>query len=105
MSSQADSSSRDQTFPTHLLVDASYRNTNDWKQPQDVFNRFFRFSDGKGINNTSGFRPKSKIQDKIDIVHCAFCVLVTNFGETEWPDSLDHENGIFTYYGDNRAPG
>jgi hypothetical protein len=29
----------------------------------------------------------------------------TNLEEAEWPDSLDHESGLFTYYGDNRKPG
>src|SRR5258708_909961 len=90
--------------PTELRVDASYRNTNDWTHPQDVFNKFFRFSDGKGINNTSGFRPKSKNEGSTNILNCAFCILVTTFGETEWPDTLDRQNGIFTYYGDNRSP-
>jgi hypothetical protein len=27
------------------------------------------------------------------------------FEEPEWPDSLDEETGVFTYYGDNRSPG
>ena len=93
------------SLPAELRLDASYRNTNDWKQPEDVFNKLFRFSDGKGINNTSGFRPKSKNRGSTDILSCAFCVLVTTFGETEWPDTLDRQNGIFTYYGDNRSPG
>ena len=88
-----------------LRVDASYRNTNNWKNPNDVFNRFFRFADGKGINNTSGFRPKSKGGGGTDITQAVFCVLVTNFGESEWPDELDRESGIFTYYGDNRDAG
>jgi hypothetical protein len=86
-----------------LHVDQTYRNTNNWQDPRDVFNRFFRFTDGKGINNTSGFRPKSKARGKTDITASAFCVLVTNFGESEWPDSIDRENGVFTYYGDNRS--
>ncbi len=93
------------SVPAELRIDASYRNTNDWKQPEDIFNKFFRFSDGKGINNTSGFRPKSKNGGSTDILNCAFCILVTTFGETEWPDTLDRQNGIFTYYGDNRSPG
>jgi len=90
---------------TELRIDASYRNTNDWRHADDVFNRFFRFSDDKAINNTSGFRPKSKRDGSTDIVECAFCVLVTNFGETEWPDSLERESGQLVYYGDNRSPG
>lgn len=94
------------TANDHLRVDRLYRNTNDWKKEKDEFNRFFRFQDGKGITNTPGFRPKSsRAADSTDILKCVFCVLVTNLGEIEWPDSLDLETGIFTYYGDNRKPG
>lgn len=89
----------------HLRVDHLYRNTNDWHKPADQFNRFFRFRDGKGINNTSGFRPKSALAGSTDIVNCAFCVLVTSAEEAEWPDSLDPTTALFTYYGDNRSPG
>lgn len=32
-------------------------------------------------------------------------MLVTNLGETEWPDRLNPETGEFIYYGDNRSPG
>lgn len=88
-----------------LRIDASYRNTNNWQDRRDVFNRFFRFADGKGINNTSGFRPKSKAGGDTEITEAAFCVLVTNFGESEWPDVINLESGTFTYYGDNRSAG
>ena len=89
---------------SELRVDALYRNTANWKNASDEFNVFFRFPDG-GINNAAGFRPKKKAAGSTDIVSCAFCLLVTNFGETEWPDDLDPETGIFTYFGDNRSPG
>jgi hypothetical protein len=89
-----------------LRVDEVYKNTNNWKNPDDVFNRMFKgFSDGKGIQNAGGFRYRSRAQGERGILNAAFIVLVTNFGETEWPDKLDIENGIFTYYGDNRRPG
>ena len=88
-----------------LQIDTNLRNTNNPKNPADVFGKFFRFSDNKGINNTSGFRPKSKANGSTDIEECAFCVLVTNFGEVEWPDYLDPETGIFKYFGDKRSEG
>ena len=89
-----------------LRVDSLYRNTNNWKNPDDLFNAFFRFNDGKGINNVSGFRPKSRSDiNNTEITSCAFCVLITNLGELEWPDQINLETGIFTYYGDNRVPG
>lgn len=92
-------------WQSQLQIDQCLRNTNNPKNPEDQFGRFFRFSDGKGINNTAGFRPKSKANGDTDIEACAFCVLVTNFQESEWPDSLDRETGLFTYYGDNRRAG
>jgi hypothetical protein len=61
-----------------LRVDAVYRNTQRWKTAEDEFNRFFRFQDGKGINNVSGFRPKSRARGSTDICDSAFVVLVTN---------------------------
>lgn len=91
-----------------LRLDASLRNTNNPHNPKDEFNRFFRFGTGataKGINNTSGFRPKSTLAGSTDIEACAFCVLVTTFGESEWPDAVDLEAGLFTYFGDKRDEG
>jgi hypothetical protein len=32
-------------------------------------------------------------------------VLYTTMAEADWPDSIDEENGLFYYYGDNRRPG
>ena len=43
-----------------LEIDRLYRNdTNNWKKPDDEFNKMFR-SQGKGIQNAGGFRFKSK---------------------------------------------
>lgn len=91
--------------PDEVRVDSSYRNLSNWKDKRDEFNRFFRFSDGVGIANAHGFRPKSLRNGSTNIEDCGFCLLVTNFDEPEWPDSLDSQTGLFTYYGDNRKPG
>ncbi len=91
--------------PHELRVDKSYRNTNNWKDPRDQFNVFFMFADGHGIANAQGFRPKSVMGQSKKIEDCGFCLLVTNYGETEWPDYLDSETGLFAYFGDNRQPG
>ncbi|HYD77549.1 restriction endonuclease [Ramlibacter sp.] len=95
-----------------IQVEARYRNKGgNWKDSDDQFNRFFRFDHGGGkvvgIGNAAGFRAKGRAGSGASksIVDCAFCVLVTNLGEREWPDSLDRETGLFTYYGDNRKPG
>ena len=92
-------------IPDELRVDESYRNTNNWKHPRDEFNVFFRFSDGRGIQNAQGFRFKSVTGGSTAIENCGFCVLVTDYDQIEWPDSLDSETGLFTYFGDNRRPG
>ncbi|MFK3957915.1 restriction endonuclease [Guptibacillus hwajinpoensis] len=89
-----------------LIIDQKYRNTNNWKLPEDEFNKIFkRFKDGKGIQNVQGFRWKSKYSGSTNINDAAFIVIVTNFNEKEWPDQLDYETGIFTYFGDNRKGG
>lgn len=89
-----------------LRVDTSYRNTGNYKHPEDVFNRMFKgFVDGKGIQNAGGFRYKSKLTGLTSLENAAFVLLATNLNEAEWPDRLDIEQGVFTYYGDNRLPG
>jgi hypothetical protein len=32
-------------------------------------------------------------------------VLISTLNDPDWPDSLDKETGVFTYYGDNKRPG
>jgi hypothetical protein len=91
--------------PLELRVDASYRDLANWTHPDDQFNKFFRFSDGRGIANAQGFRPKSLRGGSTAITDCGFCVLVTTLREPEWPDALDPDSGLFVYYGDNRQPG
>jgi hypothetical protein len=91
--------------PSELLLDASYRDLANWIHGADEFNKFFRFSDGRGIANAQGFRPKSRNGGSTVITECGFCVLVTTLREPEWPDSLDPDSGLLTYYGDNRIPG
>ncbi len=90
-----------------LFLDAKFRNDrNNWKNPKDQFNKMFRFfDDNKGIQNVGGFRFKSKIKGPTGIQNAAFVLLITNFKENEWPDSIDLSTGIFTYWGDNREPG
>ena len=32
-------------------------------------------------------------------------VLTSSMNDPDWPDALDRETGVFTYYGDNKKPG
>lgn len=85
----------------HLIANWPYRNRSRPREAADEYGSFFWFEDG-GINTTSGFRPKRKSGGSSDIEASAFVVLSTSGGEPEWPDSIDHAVGMFTYFGDNR---
>ena len=52
-----------------------------------------------GTGNQGGFRFSGPVQ-RPDLV-----VLYTTLSEPNWPDSIDEENGLFVYFGDNRKPG
>lgn len=60
----------------------------------------------KGIGNQGGFRKTSKEKDGKKVNGTiAFVVIVDSGKQAEWPNKMDEESGIFTYYGDNRIPG
>ena len=50
-----------------------------------------------GVGNAGGFR--SIVGGKPRRV--TMCALVTSGEDPDWPDNLDTERGVFTYYGDN----
>jgi hypothetical protein len=52
-----------------------------------------------GTGNQGGFRFCGPNSDP------KLVVLYSTMAEPNWPDSLDEENGVFVYYGDNRKPG
>lgn len=52
------------------------------------------------VDNMGGFRKRGKARGKLHML-----VLTTSMDDPDWPDSLDRETGIFTYYGDNKKPG
>jgi len=54
-----------------------------------------------GLPNLGGFRYKISNINKNVVV----CALVTSLNDPDWPDSLDVEQGLFTYYGDNKKAG
>ena len=60
----------------------------------------------KGIGNQGGFRKTSKEKDGRKINGTiAFVVIVDSGKQVEWPNEMDEDTGIFTYYGDNRTVG
>lgn len=53
------------------------------------------------VGNQGGFRYRGSPKKKsVQLV-----VLYTSGAEIDWPDNLDPQTAIFTYYGDNREPG
>jgi hypothetical protein len=54
-----------------------------------------------GVGNMGGFRKSVDQKTKA----LKGLVLVSTRNEDDWPDSLNIFTGLFTYFGDNRAPG
>lgn len=52
-----------------------------------------------GVGNQGGFRYIRR-GGKITL-----CALISSQSDSDWPDFLDLEKGLFIYYGDNRIPG
>jgi hypothetical protein len=53
------------------------------------------------VGNQGGFRFNGTPREG----SVRLAVLVSSGREPDWPDELDEQTGIFTYYGDNRSPG
>ena len=50
-----------------------------------------------GCGNQGGFRFKGTAKA------AKLCVLYSNTGDRDWPDQLDEQQGLLTYYGDNKV--
>ncbi len=55
-----------------------------------------------GLDSGAGFRV---LGQKAHTATIKLLMLKTNLSHPDWPDRLDYETGLFTYYGDNRKPG
>ena len=51
------------------------------------------------VSNQGGFRYRGSLE-ALELV-----VLTSSLNDPDWPDALDKETGILTYYGDNKRPG
>jgi hypothetical protein len=79
-----------------LFLDAVYLGGTTGNASDDPLARLL-----PGAGNSGGFRyvrwpRKGSVR---------LCVLYTSGVEVDWPDFLDPQTGILTYYGDNRSPG
>lgn len=76
-----------------LCIDATYEGRRNGNAGDDPLPKLL------GVSNQGGFRILgSREQSRL-------IVLTTSMDDPEWPDELDQETGIFTYYGDNKKPG
>lgn len=70
----------------YINIDTIYQNGGY----QDAMSLLMR------VRNGGGFRPcKGK----------SYYVIHSTKSDVDWPDYLDNEIGLYTYYGDNKEPG
>ena len=83
----------DQLSGSDLYIDAVYEGDRKGNAGDDPLHRLL------GVSIQGGFRILgSREQPRL-------VVLTTSMADLEWPDDLDPETGIFTYYGDNKKAG
>ncbi len=76
-----------------LVVDATYQGRRGGNAGDDPLGPMLQ------VSNSGGFRYRGSI-DRLSMV-----VLTTSMADPDWPDALDQETGLFTYFGDNKRPG
>jgi len=78
-----------------LRVDAIYQGTRRGNAGDDPLPHLLDLSTG------GGFRWRGDLKrNQLQLV-----VLKTSMDDPDWPDALDRETGVFTYFGDNKHPG
>lgn len=77
-----------------LVVDRIYGGSRNGNASDDPL------PDLLGVDNGAGFRHLGK-RPNIDTLK--LLVLKSNLNDSDWPDHMNTENGLFTYYGDNKS--
>lgn len=83
----------DDLIGADLVVDGTYLGGRKGNAGDDPFPRLLTLS------NQGGFRYRGTLS-RLEML-----VLTSSMSDSDWPDGLDREAGIFTYYGDNKKPG
>ncbi|MHC2842815.1 restriction endonuclease [Bradyrhizobium diazoefficiens] len=84
----------DQAASSDLYVDALYEGGRRGNMGDDPLPRLLR------VDNLGGFRYRGKVAGRLHML-----VLTSSMADPDWPDAIDRETGVFTYYGDNKKPG
>lgn len=83
----------DQLAQADLHIDAQYRGGRAGNAGDDPLPRLLR------VDSQGGFRKRGR-SGTVELL-----VLTSSMNDPDWPDALDPETGVFTYYGDNKKPG
>ncbi len=78
---------------TDLMVDAVYRGGRKGHAGDDPLPPLLK------VGNFGGFRYRGQV-DALQLL-----VLTSSGKDPDWPDMLDRESGVYTYFGDNKSPG
>ena len=76
-----------------LIVDAIYESGTSGNAGDDPISKLMK------CGNQGGFRYIGSYDN------LKLCVLYSEMTSTEWPDEIDSQKGLFTYFGDNKTPG
>ena len=76
-----------------LIIDAVYEGGKKGNVGDDPINKLLP------VGNQGGFRYAGSLNN------LKYVILYTSGENTDWPDTIDTETGIFQYYGDNKKPG
>lgn len=79
-----------------LVIDEIYQSNGATNSSGDVLSQLM------SVGTLGGFRKRMKSDFRDEI---AYVVLESTQNEIDWMDEIDIEDGIVTYYGDNRQPG
>lgn len=82
---------------TDLHVDQIYGGSRNGSYSDDPLPKLLK------VDNGAGFRCIGS--PRTDVKSLKVLALQTSFSDLDWPDAIDRENGLFTYYGDKRSPG
>ncbi|RTX83764.1 restriction endonuclease [Staphylococcus piscifermentans] len=77
-----------------LIIDAIYEGGNKGNISDDAIGKLMY------TGNSGGFRVKNNVEK-----NPAYLVLYTSGEDVNWPDEINKEKGIVTYFGDNRKAG
>ena len=78
----------------HLIIDKVYGGSRNGNASDDPLPKLL------GVDSGAGFRH---LGQRPGINTLKMLVLKSNFNDPDWPDNLNTESGLFTFYGDNKS--